>query len=78
MPPDHVYVIVSHYYKVPRNELLNINIRKGLKPDMDDDEIIKSSVIRDLLTMRDVLYTNVEPIYDVTEIEYMLNTLCTE
>ena len=69
---------ISHYYKVPRNELLNINIRKDLKPDRDDDDIIKCSVIRDLLTMRDVLYTNVEPIYAVTEIEFMLNTLCTE
>jgi len=69
---------ISRYYKVPRNELLNINIRKDLKPDRDDDDIIKCSVIRDLLTMRDVLYTNVEPIYAVTEIEFMLNTLCTE
>ena len=69
--------VVTEYYKVCRNDITMISKREQSHVSYDNDDAVMSSVARDLLKMRqDCRYGYQTPL-GLSEIECMLEFVCT-
>ena len=71
--------VIFSRWAVPRKNICNITRSQPSIHNNNPDNVIRASIIRDLLLIKYMNRTDISsPVLDIDDIDYMLTTLCTE